>query len=229
MNHQQYIEAVRDIAIARLNEEDRAKLRPFKLVYGAGSPMLRGVTYFSAWSNGEPEPEEMVEICAFGESNPVQLAGTTIHEIGHVLAGLGAGHQKGWVEACEKLGLRRIHAAGTYYQPAMFAPDIRSQLAKLPVPTDGKPARGAVNGHWSFSSSTPPSGWSAKPCSSTHGCKGGKSRGKGSGSRMLKAVCPNEDCELRDGDKPYTIRLTRKWADAGMPSCPCGTEMELEG
>jgi hypothetical protein len=49
---------------------------------------------------------------------------------------------------------------------------------------------------------------------------------------MLKATCPNPDCEIRastDSDKPYTVRLTQQWADAGMPSCPCGTLMELDG
>lgn len=35
---------------------------------------------------------------------------------------------------------------------------------------------------------------------------------------MLRAVCP---CG-------YTIRLTQKWADKGLPLCPCGTEMELQ-
>jgi hypothetical protein len=49
---------------------------------------------------------------------------------------------------------------------------------------------------------------------------------------MLKATCPNPECEIRAstaGDKPYTVRLTQQWADAGMPSCLCGTLMELEG
>jgi hypothetical protein len=31
------------------------------------------------------------------------------------------------------------------------------------------------------------------------------------------------------GNKPYTVRLTQQWADAGMPSCPCGTLMVLAG
>lgn len=38
-------------------------------------------------------------------------------------------------------------------------------------------------------------------------------------TRMLKAVCPQEG---------YTVRLTRKWVDVGLPYCPCGMEMELE-
>ena len=51
-------------------------------------------------------------------------------------------------------------------------------------------------------------------------------------TRMLKATCPNPDCEIRlnvEGNKPYTVRITQQWADAGMPSCPCGTLMELGG
>lgn len=40
-------------------------------------------------------------------------------------------------------------------------------------------------------------------------------------TRMLKALCPL--CG-------YTIRLTQKWAEVGMPTCPCpaGAEMELD-
>lgn len=35
-------------------------------------------------------------------------------------------------------------------------------------------------------------------------------------TRLLKVVCP--DCE-------YTIRVTQKWVDVGLPTCPCGCEM----
>jgi hypothetical protein len=51
-------------------------------------------------------------------------------------------------------------------------------------------------------------------------------------TRMLKATCPNPDCEIRlnvEGNKPYTVRITQQWADAGMPPRPCGTPMELAG
>lgn len=37
-------------------------------------------------------------------------------------------------------------------------------------------------------------------------------------TRMLKAYCPT--CG-------YTVRLTQKWADVGMPSCPCGDDLTL--
>jgi hypothetical protein len=37
------------------------------------------------------------------------------------------------------------------------------------------------------------------------------------GSRLRKAACP--ECG-------YTIRVTRQWLNVGLPTCPCGTEME---
>lgn len=38
-------------------------------------------------------------------------------------------------------------------------------------------------------------------------------------TRMIKVVCPE------DG---YIVRTTAKWLEVGMPSCPCGTQMEAE-
>lgn len=42
---------------------------------------------------------------------------------------------------------------------------------------------------------------------------------KKEGTRLLKASC--DGCG-------YTIRVTRKWADEGLPTCICGQIMELE-
>lgn len=42
---------------------------------------------------------------------------------------------------------------------------------------------------------------------------------KKQGTRLLKGLCPG--CG-------YTIRLTAKWADLGLPTCVCGEEMSLE-
>lgn len=47
---------------------------------------------------------------------------------------------------------------------------------------------------------------------------GGKTGAPKQGTRMIKLVCP---------DDGYTARTTKKWLDVGMPSCPCGAEMEL--
>src|SRR5438046_3030724 len=120
--HENYIHAVRDIAAALIPDAERAVLYETKLVYGAGSSNTRGVTYYKCWRNGHPtDSHPFVEICAFGESDPVQIAGTTIHELGHVLAGMGTGHGSDWKAACERLGLRQFQAAGTSYSMANFA------------------------------------------------------------------------------------------------------------
>lgn len=37
-------------------------------------------------------------------------------------------------------------------------------------------------------------------------------------TRMIKLTCP---------DDGYVVRTTRRWIDFGLPSCPCGTKMEL--
>lgn len=41
---------------------------------------------------------------------------------------------------------------------------------------------------------------------------------KKQGTRMLKVSCPR--CE-------YTARIAQKWIDTGLPTCPCGREMEV--
>lgn len=47
-------------------------------------------------------------------------------------------------------------------------------------------------------------------------------------TRMLKAECQDTECPyLDDSGKGYVVRLTQKWVEIGMPSCPCGSEMVL--
>ena len=41
---------------------------------------------------------------------------------------------------------------------------------------------------------------------------------KKQGTRLLKAVCPSCD---------YTVRLTQKWANLGLPTCVCGDQLNL--
>lgn len=182
--HEQFIHAVREIAVARLTPEERAAAMDAKLVYGAGSSATRGVTYFGCWKNGHEHA--FAEICAFGEDSPIQVAGTTLHELGHVLAGLGQGHGKGWKEACARLGLIHVRAAGTKYSLACFAGDIREKIGALPTPTDGKPQP-----FGGFGANGIPLQLKIRPCHAGIGVKGGKSRGKGSGSRLRKFTC---DC-----------------------------------
>jgi hypothetical protein len=181
--HETYIQAVRDLAIqhARLPGETLEKLARTKLIYGRGVTGLRGCTQYGAWKNGHDD--ELVEICAAGEENWIQLAGTTLHELGHVATGCGHGHDKTWRECCAALGLRRVHAAGTLYALANFAPALRFALAALPHPSDGAPNLNGVDAQGVLFT------FKTRPCSAGRGVRGGKSHGPGSGSRLRKYVC----------------------------------------
>lgn len=177
--HEAFIHNVAALAMARVDGEARAKLEGIKLVYGAGQSGLRGVTYYKRWQNGHAEPMPFVEVCALGQEHWVQVAGTTIHELAHVIAE-GDGHGAGWKQACELLGLRRARAAGHRYMLASFAPDIRNALALMAKPDDGAPVA-------SFAAMGLPI--RVRPCGAGLGTRGGRSRGQGSGSRLRRYTC----------------------------------------
>ena len=144
LTHEQFVHDVRRAAVAwakarsTITEAEAERMLAAKLVYGAGDGRYRGVCHYSAWANGAG-PVEVVEISAAGEESLVQVAGTTLHELGHVLAGWGAGHGADWKRACDRLGLRRALAAGQCYLLASMAPDIRAEVAQL--------VEGLVDGH----------------------------------------------------------------------------------
>ena len=204
--HEDFINKVADCSVAYAGPGYRDLRTKLKLSYGIGAVKgARGLTAHNAWHDCEGEKLAHVEIAARHEESPVQLAGTTIHEMAHVLAGPDAGHGPEWKEACRKLGLVDVKAAGTEYTPDNFDSPLLKILEKIETPSDGTP-------NW-LDDQGEPIGAAPRPCSQGIGTRGGTSRGTGSGSRMLKAVCPN--CG-------YTIRLTRKWALRGLPTCtPC--------
>lgn len=104
--HEQFVHAVRAAVAGRVVErETRERLLAAKLVYGGGPAGVRGICYYGAWQNGTTH--DFLEIAALGEESYVQLAGTTIHELAHSLAGHGCGHGPEW-----KKGLRRAGPSG---------------------------------------------------------------------------------------------------------------------
>lgn len=208
LTHEEYIQNIRDAAAdsPALLEGERAKILAVKLMYGIGNHARRGVTYYGKWNNGckDCPTVDLAEVCASGEESPIQVAGTTIHELGHVLAGWGAGHAKDWKAACGRLGLRHVKAAGTQYLMASFQPRIRDVIGRMGNPQDGKPT--FLDGSLAHGK--------AGVCTMGYGTRGGKSRGVGSGSRMLKVVCVGGTCG------GYTARVARSWLDLGAPVCP---------
>lgn len=217
MKHEEYIKQVRDIVANHVGDlAVRERLMAAKLVYGIGDGSYRGICYYGAWKH--EQDVDLVEVAASGEESPVQLAGTTIHELAHVLAGSGAGHGRQWVKACEFLGLRKAKAAGTLYSFAHFAPAIRTEIAKLSTLTDGKPVFGGAHRFMGLPK------MKLKPCPLGIGVRGGKSRGAGSGSRLRKFVC---GCE-----KPVIARVAADVFNATCDVCKQGftkTEPTPEG
>ncbi len=182
VTHETFIARVAALACSRLNDADRALCTGVKLTYGAGPNGVRGITYYNRWTRaGDTQsPVPFVAICATCQEDIWQVAGTTLHELGHVLAGWSAGHGPLWHAACAKLGLRRVLAAGTQYKLAMFDPSLRDQLARLTLPTDGAPVK-ALTGPL-----TGPLGPVLRPCPAGRGTRGGKSY---SATRMHKFTC----------------------------------------
>lgn len=206
MKHEDFIKQVRNIVAEHVSDPAvRERLMAAKLVYGIGDGSYRGICYYGAWKNGEPVATDLIEVAASGEESPVQLAGTTIHELAHVLAGSKAGHGRDWFKACEFLGLRKVKAAGTRYSFAHFAPEIRAQIAKLSTFTDGKPVFGGEQRFLGLPT------MKLRPCPLGIGVRGGKSRGTGSGSRLRKFVC---GCE-----KPVIARVAAETFNATCDVC----------
>ncbi len=192
ITHESFVSAVAALAIARMPEGDtRTSLDSIKLVYGAGESGVRGVTYFNKWKRegDTQQPVPFVEISAFNQESWIQIAGTVVHELGHVAAGFQAGHKKPWHQACEALGLRSIKAAGTEYRLAMFAPNLRQAIAGLAKPTEGQPVQ-ALSGIAGIGRRA------LRPCPAGIGTRGGKSRGQGSGSRLRLYQC-SCGCKVR--------------------------------
>jgi hypothetical protein len=155
----------------------------------------------------------LIEVCAFGEESSIQLAGTTIHELGHCLAGAAVGHGKVWRDACRTLGLIRCSAAGQAYGAKDFAPDVWARLILLSHPSDGSPAhRKKVRALLGVQPVAKPA-----PCPLGNGTKGGTSRGPGSGSRLRLYMC---GCV----DRPFKVRVARD--DFAALCLVCGAAFE---
>lgn len=217
ITHETYIAKVHQLCMAKVQDDKEAltALSAIKLTFGAGQAGLRGVTYYNRWqSKGAEVAAPFVEICAFGKEHAIQLAGTTIHELGHVLAPIGAGHGKAWHEACARLGLRHCHAAGHEYRWADFSPDMRMSLAALPAVDEGEPVQGLAG-------LPGMQGLKHRACPAGIGTRGGKSRGAGSGSRLRLFEC---ECL-----PPVKARVSRDEFKATCDCCNSGFRLVVKG
>jgi len=189
--HERFIDQCRQaivshaLSIGTVTAEQAEQLLHAKLLYGVGDGSYRGICHYDAWENGVGRVA-VVEIAAIAQESWTQLAGTTLHELGHVLAGFASGHGTEWKDAAVQLGfVIRPAAAGQIYHLAMFAPALRAQIYALAAKIgDGHPAFRTFGGA--------PLVVKPRPCSMGVGTRGGTSRGKGSGSRLRlwECACP---------------------------------------
>lgn len=202
LTHESYINAVASLAIGRLS--DQTAFKGMKLAYGMGADGAYGVTYFKRWKAGD-EPTAFVEIGARHQAGWQQVVTTTLHELGHVLAGWEAGHGNEWKEACKALGLRFPRAIGKHPFSAI-EPGLRSAIVALGIPDEGEPVCPIVNRQGKPVT--------FKPCSGGKGTKGGKSFGAGSGSRLRLFEC---ECI-----PPVKVRVARPVFQATCDCCHAG-------
>lgn len=193
--HETFIHGVRDLVAAHadLKPEQIERLANVKLVYGVGNGSYRGVTWYNAWTR-QDQPCDVVEIAATAQESWVQLAGTTIHELAHVLGGHQAGHGNEWKDLAVALGFsKRPLAAGQVYHLAMIRPVLRLAIARLAQTlADGSPAFRLTAARLTISTTV-------RPCSAGRGVKGGKSMGKGSGRlRLWECSC----------ERPVKVRVS---------------------
>lgn len=189
--HERFLQLTRDAVVAlavangTITGEQAERITHAKLLYGVGDGTYRGVCHFDKWENGIGRVD-VVEVAAAAQESWIQLAGTVVHELAHVVAGWSAGHSREWKDTAVKLGfLIRPEAAGQVYCLAMFAPQLRHRVYALAGEIgDGHPAFA----RFGFTGALVVK---PRPCSAGVGVRGGKSRGAGSGSRLRLWIC---DC-----------------------------------
>lgn len=227
--HEQYVRDVWAVLVrhGNLTDDERDAARSVKLLYSVSQDGLYGITRHGAWQlakgakprrkkakKGEPACDHphhhghgaQLGIVAQGGETACQLATTVAHELGHVVCGPGKGHSAVWRDACTRLGMQNMVAAGAHVTgwEHNFQPDMAKRLAAIPLWNDGNAATlasvvkviKATLGDTvlppALQGNAPLPVVKVKPCGAGFGTLGGRSRGKGSGSRQLKHVCKCE-------------------------------------
>ena len=208
MTHEAYLQAIVQ-AVAEYAPYHADRLRSVKLVYGTGHGQRRllPATHHGAWKNAAPVPVVVVEVCAFAQDAPSQVAATAVHELAHALLGPSQGHDATWKRYARRLGMVAPRATSDGAETwAAFVEPLRSILEAIPTVTNDRrplPPAPAQSGP----TTTP----RPRPCSAGAGARDGTSRGAGSGSRQRKVQC--EQCG-------YICRVSARWLAVGAPVCP---------
>jgi hypothetical protein len=137
------------------------------------------------------------------EGDPAAMLVTLLHELIHVADDNHSGHRGAFAEAATRLG---FNGPMTQTPPTV---ELAAELAVMAAEL-GKFDHGALDIELIKHPVPVPVGGGVAVPPKVHSGPGKQ------GTRMVKLTAP--DCG-------YTVRTTRKWIDAGLPSCPHGVEM----
>lgn len=132
--------------------------------------------------------------------SPVEVLAVLVHELVHAAVGIAAGHRGPFKHLALALGLvgpMRSTTAGPELTERLNA--LSSLLGPYPHAELNPFARGPKS----------PAGTPPQPSTGPR---------PETGSRLKRISCP------RCG---YVVRTSRKWIAVGLPTCPCGTPMEV--
>ncbi len=87
---------------------------------------LRYDDFLHSGLRGRAHNNGVIEIVQ--RESALQLAGTILHELAHILVGVSANHNEDWQEACHAVGLRYCQAAAQAYIPEHFEPAILAAI-----------------------------------------------------------------------------------------------------
>jgi hypothetical protein len=205
-----YLRAVMQVIACsdRLNEAERNKLLATEMLYGVSDPGVYGMCLYDKWYRDGVQ--DVIQISAFFGESPVEKWITIAHELAHVLAGRGTGHNQAWKMAARRLGLANPKAQGIGCIGDLDT-DLVTVLQAIPLPTDGQP----ICDEWSGTQNTRQK---TSGCKVGVGTRNGKSQGPGSG-RLRLWIC---EC-----DRPYRVRLASDHFNARCQNC--GALFKREG
>lgn len=226
ITHEAYLSALAAVLASSdaLTDQDRAAIASARVTYGWGERGTRGIAVKGYWQNAKGDRGHLVGLNCGWQRSTLELVETLAHELGHVIDNLEHGHGAEWKAACARLGFPGARAVDTKGDGSLswewFTPEMAAALQAVPMPNDGSPLDPSKR-PIDPTTGKPAPVWSTdgpsaipdkpRPCGAGWGRQGGKSRGKGSGTRNHLWEC---SCA-----KPFKIRCARMDLEATCGAC----------
>ena len=109
-----FANAIKDATVGRISASER-----FSAIRLSGAPLTYNDFIHKNW-RGLTDAAGRVEVRQ--QNSALDMAGTVIHEMSHVLVGVQQSHNENWREACHALGIINPIADGREHTPEDFDP-----------------------------------------------------------------------------------------------------------